>query len=82
MVRAREPASLGILRSDNGDVRENVDEKFKRRDFGLELKRRDRARAQNRDSQLNLKFGHFTSWQGRQRNVQKSVTRAEFLFFL
>ena len=46
VVCTRKPASLGTLRSDNGDVRENVEEKFKRRDFGLELKRRNRARAQ------------------------------------
>ena len=44
--RAREPESLGTLRSDNGDADENVDERFQRRDLGLELKRRDRARAQ------------------------------------
>ena len=70
--RAREPASLGTLPSDNGDVHENVDKRFQRT---------DRRPSSNRDSQVNLKVGRFTSWQGRQRNVQKSVTRAEFLFF-
>ena len=72
MERAREPASLGTLPSDNGDVHENVDKRFQRT---------DRRPSSNRDSQVNLKVGRFTSWQGRQRNVQKSVTRAEFLFF-
>ena len=72
MERAREPASLGTLPSDNGDVQENVDQRFQRT---------DRRPSSNRDSQVNLKFGHFTSRQGQQSNVQRSVTRAGFLFF-
>ena len=89
---------LGTLRSNNGEVHENVAEKWtshpftffsrlfqgaqllKRREFSLELKRRDRARILVEfialpfpfPSRLKIRSFHVLVMQGRQRNVQKA----------
>ena len=91
---------VGTLRSDNGDVHENVAEKIdfaslhflKRREFGLELKRREHNRVQTEmvefislpfpfPSKLKIWSFHVVVVQGRQGNVQKSVTHVQSCCF-
>ena len=50
--------------------------KISEKGFGVGAEEKGPRPSSNRDSQVNLEFGHFTPWQGRQSNVQKSVTRA------